>query len=208
MTLTPEAIFAWLEATAHDPFALAIALALATFVTEDGALIAGSLLVGGEIASPLLVMSALVAGIVGGDVVLYAVGWSAREIRALRRRLPIKQAKKVRNWLRGRETVILFFSRFMPGTRLVTYLTFGFLRLSLMHFIIVMTAACLVWVVSIVLFISQIQKAFSGIGGTYAALVAAVIAVLIIIFAPKLVRRHKSAKTLDDAELESTLNND
>lgn len=207
MTFTPEAIFAWLEAMAHDPLSLAVALALATFVTEDGTLIAGSLLVGGGVASPILVISALVAGIVGGDIVLYVVGWSAREIRALRRRLPIKQAKKIRNWLRGRETAILFFSRFMPGTRLVTYLTFGFLRLSLVHFTMVMTAACLVWVVSIVLFISEIQKAFSGIGGTYAALIAAAFAVIIIVFAPKLVRRHKAARSLEDAELEGTIDN-
>ena len=95
----------------------------------------------------------------------------------------------------------------MPGTRLVTYLTFGFLRLSLLHFIAVMTAACLVWVVSIVLFISEIQKAFSGIGGIYAAIIAATIAVLIIIFAPKLVGRHKAAKTLDVAEIEGSSNN-
>lgn len=207
MTLTPEAIFAWLEAMAHDPLSLGVALALATFVTEDGTLIAGSLLVGGGIASPALVIAALVAGIVGGDVVLYVVGWSAREIRALRKRLPIKQARKVRNWLRGRETAILFFSRFMPGTRLITYVTFGFLRLSLVHFITVMTAACLVWVVSIVLFISEIQKAFSGIGGTYAAIVAAAVAVLVIIFTPKLVGRHKAAKTLDVAEIEGSSNN-
>ncbi len=207
MTFTPEAIFTWLEAMALDPFSLGIALALATFVTEDGTLIAGSLLVGSGVASPALVITALVAGIVGGDIVLYTVGWSAREIRALRRRLPIKQAKKVRNWLRGRETAILFFSRFMPGTRLVTYLTFGFLKLSLIHFTLVMTAACLVWVVSIVLFISEIQKAFSDIGGTYAALIAAATAVIVIIFAPKLVRRHKAAKTLEDAEIEGSANN-
>ena len=207
MAFTPEAILAWLEALAHDPLSLAVALALATFVTEDGTLIAGSLLVGGGIASPLLVIAALAVGIVGGDIVLYTVGWSAREIRALRRRLPIKQAKRVRNWLRGRETAILFFSRFMPGTRLVTYLTFGFLRLSLIHFTLVMTAACLIWVVSIVLFISEIQKAFSGIGGTYAALIAAAIAIVVIIFAPKVVGRHKAAKTLEDAEIEGPANN-
>lgn len=207
MDLTPEAILSWLEATAHDPLSLGIALALATFVTEDGTLIAGSLLVGGGVASPFLVIAALVAGIVGGDIVLYVVGWSAREIRQLRRRLPIKQARRVRNWLRGRETAILFFSRFMPGTRLVTYLTFGFLRLSLLHFTVVMTVACLIWVVSIVLFISEIQKAFSGIGGIYAAAIAAIVAILVIIFAPKLVSRHKAAKTLNDAEIESAANN-
>ena len=47
------------------------------------------------------------------------------------------------------------------------------LRLSLVHFAIVMTAACLVWVVGVVFFISEIQKAFSGMGGTVAALIAA-----------------------------------
>lgn len=199
MNANPEAIVAWLEAMTHDPFGLAVALALATLVTEDGALVAGSLLVGGGLASPLLVISALLIGIVGGDIALYGVGWLAREIRMLRQRLPIKRAKKIRNWLRGRETAILFFSRFLPGTRLVTYLTFGFLRMSLVHFTLVMTVACLVWVVGVVFFISEIQQAFSGMGGTLAALIATASAVLIILVAPRLARRSKRATTLDDA---------
>lgn len=43
MIPSPEAILAWLEAMTHDPLGLAVALALATLVTEDGALVAGSL---------------------------------------------------------------------------------------------------------------------------------------------------------------------
>ena len=203
MDLSPEAIFAWLEAMTHDPMGLAVALALATLLTEDGAVVAGSLLVGGDLASPWLVISALMVGIVGGDIALYFAGWSAREFRVIRQRLPIKRAKKVRNWLRGRETAILFFSRFLPGTRLVTYVTFGFLRLSLVHFIAVMTIACTIWVVGVVLFISEIQRAFSGMGGTFAALAATGAAVLIILVAPRLARRSKSATTLDDAVEES-----
>lgn len=200
MIPTPEMIATWLEAMAQDPFGLGLALALATLVTEDGALIAGSLLVGGGIVSPVLVIASLVIGIVGGDIALYAVGWTAREVRALRRRLPIKRAKKVRYWLRGRETAILFFSRFLPGTRLVTYLTFGFLRLSLVHFIAVMTMACLIWVIGVVLFISEIQKAVAGMGGTYAALIAAACAVGVILVAPRLARKSKRATTLEDAK--------
>ncbi len=203
MIPSPEAITAWLEAMTHDPFGLGIALALATLVTEDGALVAGSLLVGGGLASPVLVISALIIGIVGGDIALYAVGWTAREIRSLRQRLPIKRAKRIRNWLRGRETLILFFSRFLPGTRLVTYLTFGFLRLSLPHFVAVMTVASMVWVVAIVMFISEIQRAFSGMGGTFAAIAATLSAFGLIILAPRLARRSKKATTLDDAVEES-----
>lgn len=199
MIPSPEAILAWLEAMTHDPFGLAVALALATLVTEDGALVAGSLLVGGDLASPWLVISALLVGIVGGDIALYFAGWTAREFKFLRQRLPVKRAKKIRNWLRGRETVILFFSRFLPGTRLVTYVTFGFLRLSIVHFAIVMSIACLIWVVSIVFFISEIQRAFSGMGGTVAALVATAAAFAIIMLAPRLARRSDKATTLDDA---------
>ena len=203
MIPSPEAITAWLEAMTHDPFGLAIALAVSTLVTEDGALVAGSLLVGGGLASPFLVIASLIVGIVGGDIALYAVGWTAREIRSLRQRLPIKRAKRIRNWLRGRETVILFFSRFLPGTRLVTYLTFGFLRLSLMHFVLVMTVACTLWVVGIVLFVSEIQQAFSGMGGTFAAITATIVAFATIMIAPRFARRSKQATTLDDAVEES-----
>lgn len=201
MAISAETLIAWLEAMAHDPLSLGIALALSTLVTEDGALVAGSLLVGSAITSPLLVITALILGIVGGDIALYGVGWSAGEFRWLKQRLPIKQAKKARTWLRGRETAVLFFSRFMPGTRLITYVTFGFLRLPLAHFVAVMTVAAMVWVTALVLFISEIQQAFSGIGTIPAAIIAASIAIVFIVFVPKIARKSKHATTLDAADI-------
>lgn len=208
MSFSVEALFAWLEAMAHDPFSLALALALSTLVTEDGALVAGSLLVGSAVASPLLVVSALTIGIVGGDIALYAAGWTASEFRWLKRRLPIKKAKKVRHWLSGREALVLFFSRFMPGTRLVTYVTFGFLRLSLIRFIIVMSIAAIIWVTALVLFISEIQQAFSSAGAVPAALLAAATAIILIIVTPKILRRSRHATSLDEASEETIANDD
>ena len=208
MSFSVEALFAWFEAMAHDPISLAAALALSTLVTEDGALVAGSLLVGSAVASPLLVIAALTIGIVGGDIALYGAGWTASEFRWLKRKLPIKKAKKVRHWLRGREAMVLFFSRFMPGTRLVTYVTFGFLRLSLARFLTVMSVAAMIWVTALVLFISEIQQAFSSIGAVPAALVAAGIAIILIIFTPKIMRRSRHAISLDEASPETTAAND
>ena len=154
----------WLEASAADPLMLGAALALATLATEDGALIAGSLLVGSGVTTPLFAISALAFGILAGDIALYGAGWSARNSSFLRKHLPVKKSRGLRRWLVGKETAILFFSRFTPGTRLVTYVTFGFLKLSFVRFAFVMTAASLLWVTGMVLFISEIQQAFAAYG--------------------------------------------
>jgi len=161
---------AWLEASAADPLMLGAALALATLATEDGALIAGSLLVGSGVTTPLFAISALAFGILAGDIALYGAGWSARSSTFLRKYLPVKKSRGLRRWLLGKETAILFFSRFTPGTRLVTYVTFGFLKLSFVRFVVVMTIAALLWVTGMVLFISEIQQAFAAFGPWIGAL--------------------------------------
>lgn len=170
MDFSVDTLMAWLEASAGDPWMLGAALALATLATEDGALIAGSLLVGAGITTPLLAITALAFGITAGDIALYGAGWSARSSRFLRRHLPVKKSRGLRRWLKGKETTILFFSRFTPGTRLITYVTFGFLKLSLIRFTIVMTIASVIWVTGMVLFVSEIQKTFSAYGGWVGAL--------------------------------------
>lgn len=164
MDLSVETLMNWLEASAADPLMLGAVLALATLATEDGALIAGSLLVGSGVTTPLFAISALAFGILAGDIALYGAGWSARSNNFLRRHLPVKKSRGLRRWLVGKETAILFFSRFTPGTRLVTYVTFGFLKLSFMRFIVVMTIAAILWVTGMVLFISEIQQAFAAYG--------------------------------------------
>lgn len=196
MDLTPEDLLTWLEGLTQTPLLFAAALALSTLVTEDGAVVVGSLLVGSGVASPILVVAALIVGIVGGDIALYAAGWSARKFRPLRRNLPLKKARKLRAWLKGREAAVLFFSRFMPGTRLITYVSFGFLRLSLPQFTAVMLVAATLWVTSLVFFISEVQQALAGVGALWATVITAVFAGLVIYFIPRAIARLKPAKAL------------
>jgi len=183
MNLSVENLLAWLEASAGDPLMLGAALALATLATEDGALIAGSLLVGSGVTTPLLAITALAFGITVGDIALYGAGWSARSSSFLRKHLPVKKSRGLRRWLKGKETAVLFFSRFMPGTRLITYVTFGFLKLSLVRFTLVMSVASAIWVTGMVLFISEIQKLFAAYGpwiGAAAGTAFALIAIMLI----------------------------
>lgn len=202
METVTQDIIEWIQYVAHDPLLMAISLALATFLTEDGALIAGSLLVGAGEANASLVISALAAGIISGDIALYALGWSARTNKYLRKRLPVKKSRGLRRWLRDREATILFTSRFTPGTRLITYVTFGFLKLSIIRFTIVMTISGALWVSAMVLFISEIQQATEQLGGVLSLSIALAVGLTLIFAIPRLIKMLSPSKSIHDAEAE------
>lgn len=199
MDLSPENIIHLLESLAHDPLLLGLALAVATFATEDGTLIAGSILVGMGIVSPLFAITAIAAGILIGDIGLYGLGWTARDNNYLRKKLPIGKTRKLRRWLKGKETGVLFFSRFTPGTRLVTYLTFGFLKLSFTRFILVMGGAAIIWVTAMVLFVSEIQQTFAEYGNTASIAAAILVAIALIILVPRFIKKSGLSTPMPEA---------
>lgn len=196
MQFSPDDVLLWVQSLTAEPMMLALALALATLITEDGALITGSLLVGGGMVSPWLAIGALAFGIAAGDMGLYALGWTARESRFLRARLPIRRAIRLKKWLEPRQTPVLFLSRFLPGTRLPTYLTFGFFRLPPLHFALVMSVAAMVWCSLMVLFVSEIQRLVTPIGGLAGVGAGLVVALLMIMAAQRLVGRTRHARAL------------
>ncbi|MFC4349325.1 DedA family protein [Kordiimonas lipolytica] len=197
MTITPDTLLALAEELANQPLLLACVLALATLVTEDGTLIAGSLMVGAGMATAPFVIAAVAFGIAAGDVGLYGIGAAAQKSRWLRKRLPLRKAREFRRWLEGRSTPVLFASRFLPGTRLPTYLTFGFLRMPLLHFTLVMSVAAMVWVTLMVFFVSEVQKAVAHLGGWAGITAGILVAVGLIMLSHRLVRKSRYGDRLE-----------
>ncbi len=195
-----QTVVEWLQYVSHDPFLLAFALAAATFVTEDGALIAGSLLVGSGEANAYLTIGALAAGITIGDVGLYFLGWSARTSQFLRNKLPVKKSRPLRRWLLERETPVLFTSRFTPGTRLITYVTFGFLKLSLIRFTVVMTISGILWVSTMVLFVSEVQQASAQLGTVTSIIITIATGLFFIFIVPRILKKITPSQTIHDAK--------
>jgi len=204
MDTITETVSTWIQLVAHDPLMLMLVLAIATFVTEDGALVAGSLLVGSSMVSPSLIILALASGILVGDLALYALGWSARTNRFIRKRLPINKTRGIRRWLKAREATVLFVSRFTPGTRLITYVTYGFLKLSIIRFVIVMMVAGIIWVSSAVFFISEIQQILASFGTWPSALVAALCGITFIVLVPRLSKRLLNTQPLQELNTEGS----
>ncbi len=130
-------------------FAQAVTLALSTFVQEDAPTLAAALLWS---SGNLPISTGFIGcsvGIWAGDAILYLLA------RAFGR--PLIDWRWTRHWLRGdaiarserwfaqRGAWLLLTSRFVPGTRLPTYLAAGFLRLSFPRFLALTGIAVTLW---------------------------------------------------------------
>ena len=139
----------WPKPLPVTAFVLFLGLALATLVSEDLACITAGLLVSEGRAGFLFVTLACLVGIVAGDILLYLVGKFVGR-RALRK-IPLKWlvsqegVQRSSDWLNRNGLAVIFTSRFVPGTRLPTYLAAGVLNTSLLRFSFYMLLACAVW---------------------------------------------------------------
>jgi membrane protein DedA with SNARE-associated domain len=121
------------------------AIIIGTFILEDAAtLLAAMQVASGAIALPVALL-ALYAGIVLGDLGLYGLGRASLGNRWARRLVPKRRRNLGRDWVRGKIVPIVLVSRFVPGLRLPTYTTLGFLKAPVLQFALAAVAATLLW---------------------------------------------------------------
>lgn len=141
----------WVETyllSGNLPLAL-VALALATWVSEDLACIAAGLLVAaGKLAFGPAV-GACFFGIFAGDLLLVGAGrWLGRGALArwpLSGRVSDAEVARAERWFYQRGAWVILASRFMPGTRLPTYVAAGMLRMPWLKFTGWFALACALW---------------------------------------------------------------
>jgi membrane protein DedA with SNARE-associated domain len=151
LPMSSGAVAEWL------PLWKAVGFFCATFVLEDAAAIgAGLLLAAGELSWPAAFVSCFL-GIWLGDAGLYALARYAGRNWFENSSLKKHSIKVTRseNWFRERGTMILIFSRAVPGARLPTYLAAGFLRVPMARFLFITGAAAFVWTFIILLLVQS-----------------------------------------------------
>ncbi|MGH7040578.1 MAG: DedA family protein [Acetobacteraceae bacterium] len=131
-------------ALAH-PVMQAFAIIFATFVLEDAATVLAALQAASGVLSIPLALGSLYVGIVLGDMGLYGFGRLAALAPWVRRFLPPQRTEIARAWLQGHVFRVVVISRFLPGVRLPTYLTCGFLGAGFKWFAFGSICATLVW---------------------------------------------------------------
>jgi membrane protein DedA with SNARE-associated domain len=116
-----------------------------TFILEDAATIVTAMQVQAG-AIPLEIgLFALYVGIVLGDLGLYGMGRLAAIVPWMERFIPPRRRDIGRDWLAGRLAWVILVSRFLPGLRLPTYTTCGFLRASFLIFAATAILGTLIW---------------------------------------------------------------
>ena len=127
----------------------AMTLALLTFVQEDTPTVGAALLSAAGTLSWWSSFLGCFLGIWIGDALLYLIarswGRPLAERAWARRFLDPAAVAQSERWFEKKGTWLLLSSRFVPGTRLPTYLAAGFLRLSFPRFLLMTGIAVGVW---------------------------------------------------------------
>ncbi len=129
---------------------LVVIIILCTFVAEDPTCLASGLLAAEGIIGFWWAALACTVGIFIGDMVLYALGrWLGR---GALRRAPLKwlvkehEIDRMAGWFGSpRGLLVIVSSRFIPASRVPTFVTAGILRLGLPRLALLLFVAALVW---------------------------------------------------------------
>ncbi len=133
---------------------LAFLLFLATFASEDlTCVIAGILSAAGTMTFPVATIACF-AGIVVGDLIIFFGGrlFGARAVQypPFRWVLTEERLKVAQEWFHRRGAMVIFTTRFIPGSRLAVYFAAGMTRSHIGKFLLYFVIAAAVWTPMIV----------------------------------------------------------
>lgn len=142
----------WMEAVLSGmgtPAVIALVLALTTLLLEDLAIAAGVALATQGAISWGLSLGAVGGGIAIGDLGLYALGLAATRVPWLQRRYVGAKSEWARGQIVRRLSSAVLVARVVPGLRLLTYTTCGFVRVPVLPFMAWVLIAVSLWTVGL-----------------------------------------------------------
>lgn len=195
MLSSGTAMLAWFEAVLSGmatPAVIAIVLALTTLLLEDLAIAAGVALATQGVISWELSITAVGLGIALGDLGLYAMGLGARRVTWLQRRYVGDKSAWARRQIERRLGTAVLLARVIPGLRLVTYTTSGFVRVPLLPFTAWVALAVSLWTLGLYGLSAAIGQALAHHLGLSPP-IAVALPILLLALAVPLVRsiRHR-----------------
>lgn len=166
-----------------------------TFILEDGATVATAMGVSdGKLEWPTGILS-LYLGIVLGDLGLYGLGRLASFVPWVKRRIPPQRQFRGRDWLENHVFKVVFIARFLPGVRLPTYTTCGYLNADFKRFAMAAIGATLIWTTMLFLLSIRIGKVLMAHLGVWRWAGAAGLVLAIVLAGRLAASATKSATT-------------
>jgi len=182
-------------------FLASAAIILLSFVSEDAATVSSSLaLFGGPLIWPLSFASCF-AGIWLGDLGLYAIarciGQPVLQSRWIGRFADSASIASCERSVARNGTAALLVSRFVPGTRLPTYLAAGLFRMPARRFAAVTAVGALLWI-SLVFGLAKLfgPSAIVTVAFTKSKVIGVIVTAVILLIALTTVRKAAQTRRL------------
>ena len=141
----PLSVSGLFKAAGVHPLLQGLAIITGTFILEDAATVLAAMQAqDGKIAAGLA-LGSLYVGIVAGDLGLYGLGRLATLSNRIKRLLPAERRSRSKQWIEHRVFRVVFISRFIPGARLPTYTSCGYLHASFSRFALAAVIATSIW---------------------------------------------------------------
>ena len=172
------------------PGVIALVLALTTLLVEDLAIAAGVALATQGAISWGLSLGAVGGGIALGDLGLYGLGVAATRVPWLQRRYVGAKSDWAHERITQRLGSAVLVARVVPGLRLLTYTTCGFVRIPLLPFTAWVLFAVSLWTVGLYALSVAVGQTLARTLGVPPA-VAVALPILALALAVPLVRRAR-----------------
>ena len=140
-----DTLHAWLSELAGEEWLQLGLLFAATFVLEEGALIAAAGLAAAGELSPLAAAAAVFGGIVVSDWVLYWMGHLGARVPWFRRRVGEATLDRGRRYLAGELVLALLAARLVPWLLFPIFISCGFLGVGFRRFVLLNFAIAAVY---------------------------------------------------------------
>ena len=153
-----------------------------SYILEDLAIISAAILAAEQMISVPMAATAILCGIISGDIGLYFMGYIAREKTSLKQR--ITRHNRHQSLLKAIDEnlyVNILLIRFVPGLRFICYTSCGLFKINLFRFTLGVTIATSLWVMVVFTFIYQLGSS-SWLENSYWKWAIAPVAIAILYF--------------------------
>lgn len=161
-----------------------------SYILEDLAIISAAILAAEQMISVPMAATAILCGIISGDIGLYFMGYLAREKTALKQKLTRHNRHQL--LLKAIDEnlfVNILLIRFVPGLRFICYTSCGLFKIDFFRFTLSVTIATSIWVMIVFSFIYQLGSS-SWLENSYWKWAIAPVAIAMLYFSNRQYMHH------------------
>ncbi|MBI5155196.1 VTT domain-containing protein [Candidatus Poribacteria bacterium] len=195
--MTTDSLLALTESVQSSPALQGTLVALSTFILEDPTTIGSGLLVADGRMGFLTALTGLTLGIAIGDLGLYVIGRFVGPKCRDWGLVSEERLKQAEDWMRQNLAGALIASRFVPGTRIPTYVGAGILRVSMARFFVLALGASLIWSALLLFLTMHLGRALMPLLGEFRWPIAGLVLVAFGGWQLRAARKTRRAKALE-----------